>query len=102
MSNLICLDFDHLPDTESLFQRLLKDEYFETELLFRSPSGHGLKWVIPIAENRLSHAEYFRRVSFYIKQPYGIEPDRSGKDLSRACFLPHDSQTYLNPKYASR
>lgn len=102
VSNLICLDFDHLTDIESLFRKLLSDEYFETELLFRSPSGHGLKWVIPIAENRLSHADYFRRIAYYIKQTYGIEPDRSGKDLSRACFLPYDPMAYLNPKYASR
>ena len=99
-SGLICLDFDHIPDVESLFQALLKDEYFETELLFRSPSGRGLKWVIPIAENRLSHAEYFRTVANYIRQTYSIEVDRSGKDLSRACFLPHDPDAFLNPKYA--
>jgi len=102
VSNLICLDFDHLTDVEGLFQKLLQDEYFETELLFRSPSGHGLKWVIPIAENRMTHADYFRRVAYYIKQTYGIEVDRSGKDLSRACFLPYDPNAYLNPKYATR
>ena len=102
VSNLICLDFDHLADVEGLFQELLQDEYFETELLFRSPRGHGLKWVIPIAENRLSHADYFRRLANYVKQTYGIEVDKSGKDLSRACFLPHDPRAYLNPKYATR
>ncbi|MBO5596265.1 MAG: virulence protein E [Bacteroidales bacterium] len=99
-SGLICLDFDHLSDVEGLFQALLQDEYFETELLFRSPSGHGLKWVVPIAENRLTHAEYFRRVANYIKQTYRIEVDKSGKDLSRACFLPCDPLAYINPKYA--
>ena len=101
-SGLICLDFDHIADVEGLFQALLQDEYFETELLFRSPSGHGLKWVIPIAENRMTHADYFRRVAFYIKQTYGIEVDKSGKDLSRACFLPHDPEAYINPNYALR
>ena len=99
-SGLICLDFDHLSDVEGLFQALLQDEYFDTELLFRSPSGHGLKWVVPIAENRMTHAEYFRRVANYIRQTYGIEVDKSGKDLSRACFLPCDPQAYINPKYA--
>ena len=57
---------------------------------------------LKIAENRLSHADYFRRAAYYIRQTYGIEPDRSGKDLSRACFLPHDPNAYLNPKYATR
>ena len=67
-----------------------------------SPSSHGLKWVIPIAENRMTHADYFRRVAFYIKQTYGIEVDKSGKDLSRACFLPYDPDAYINPNYAHR
>lgn len=101
-SGLICLDFDHLHDVEGLFQALLEDEYFETELLFRSPSGHGLKWIIPIAENTLTHADYFRSVANYIKQTYRVEIDKSGKDLSRACFLCHDPQAHINPKYTSR
>lgn len=101
-SGLICLDFDHLHDVEGLFQDLLTDEYFETELLFRSPSGHGLKWIIPIAENSLTHAEYFRSVANYIKQTYRVEIDKSGKDLSRACFLCHDPKAHINPKYTTR
>lgn len=47
-SGLLCIDFDHVPDIETLFARLLQDEYFTTSLLFRSPSGDGLKWIIEI------------------------------------------------------
>ena len=43
-SGLICLDFDHLAKPQRLRERLLKDEFFETMLLFRSPGGNGLKW----------------------------------------------------------
>ena len=28
-----------------------------------------------------------------------VEPDKSGKDISRACFLPHDPEAYINPLY---
>lgn len=98
-SELICIDFDHLPCPETTRNRLLEDPYFETQLVFTSPSGDDLKWIIPIDITTASHTDYFRAISNYVRQTYGIEADKSGKDISRACFLPHDSNTYLNPKY---
>lgn len=98
-SGLICIDFDHLPCPETTRARLLDDPYFETQLLFTSPSGDGLKWIIPIDFTTASHADYFRAISNYVRHTYGIEADKSGKDISRACFLPHDPSAYLNPKY---
>ena len=99
VSNLLCIDFDHINDVEALKQALLQDRYFTTALAFRSPSGDGLKWVIEISKGTLSHSDYFRAVASYITKTYGIEPDKSGKDISRACFLPHDPEAYINPLY---
>jgi len=96
-SGLLCLDFDHLNNIEALFNQLLNDEYFDTLLLFRSPSGNGLKWIIPIDITETTHANYFISVSNYIQATYNIEVDKSGKDISRACFLSHDPQAYINP-----
>ena len=96
-SGLLCVDFDHLTNVEALFNNLLKDDYFDTQLLFRSPSGNGLKWIIPIDTTSSSHSDYFAAVSNYILQTYNVEVDKSGKDISRACFLPHDPQAYINP-----
>jgi len=99
-SGLLCIDFDHVKDIETLFAKLLKDEYFETQLLFRSPSGDGLKWVIPIkVTDENSHLKYFKSIDVYIKRTYGVEIDKSGKDISRACFLPYDPNAYINTKY---
>lgn len=98
-SGLLCVDFDHLKDIEKLFENLLKDEYFDTQLLFRSPSGNGLKWIIPIDTATTTHADFFRAVAAYIQQTYGVEADKSGRDISRACFLPHDPQAFINPIY---
>ena len=71
----------------------------ETELLFRSPSGNGIKWIIPVVNNNgHDHEYYFRAVSNYLKS-FGITVDKSGKDVSRACFLPHDPNAFINPKY---
>jgi len=96
-SGLMCLDFDHIENVEELRNRLLGDTMFETQLLFRSPSGDGLKWVISIDKCTLSHGEYFSAVANYIKFTYGVEVDRSGRDVCRACFLPHDPNCYANP-----
>lgn len=98
-SGLLTIDFDHIKDIEKLKGHLLNDEYFETELMFTSPSGDGLKWIIPINLEIGSHQENFLAISYYIRATYNIEVDASGKDISRACFLPHDKAAYINPKY---
>jgi hypothetical protein len=101
-SSLLTIDFDHIENVDELKNKLLKDEFFQTELLFVSPSGNGLKWIIPIDTSEISHLEYFNAVSNYIKDTYKIEPDQKGKDVSRACFLCHDENVYINPKYIRR
>ena len=98
-SGLLCIDFDHVPNVESLSVRLLNDGYFETALLFRSPSGDGVKWIIEARRGTLSHSDYFRAVASYITDVYGTQPDKSGKDIARACFLPYDPNAYINPNY---
>ena len=98
-SGLLTIDFDHVEDITSLKVALLNDYYFETELLFVSPSGDGLKWVIPIDLTKAKHQDYFKAVANYVSHTYQLEVDQSGKDISRACFLPHDSEIFINPKY---
>lgn len=98
-TGLLTIDFDHLVDVEDLFYRLLTDEYLDTALAFRSPSGDGIKWIIHIDLNGFTHAEYFRGVSGYIRQTYGILIDQSGSDVARSCFLAHDPRAYINPLY---
>ena len=98
-SNLLTIDFDHLDNLQELKTQLLNDEYFETEMLFTSPSGDGLKWIIRIDILEVSHSEYFIAVANYIKQTYNIEVDQSGKDVSRACFLPYDPTAFLHKRH---
>jgi hypothetical protein len=98
-SGLMAVDFDHLPNLETLRQALLADEYFDTQLLFVSPSGDGLKWIISVDTTTTTHGDYFAAVANYILQTYGVEVDKSGRDISRACFLPHDPQAFINPLF---
>jgi len=98
-SGLLTVDFDHVDDIQALKTSLLDDAYFETELLFISPSGDGLKWIIPVDLSQVKHRDYFKAVANYIQQSYKLQVDQSGKDLSRACFLPFDPEIFIHSKY---
>lgn len=107
-SGYICLDFDHLKDVEATFRQLKEDQYFDTLLLFRSPSGDGLKWVISFTDSYFRYGNdgeslgeyqerFFISLYNYIFNHYDIEVDKHCRNLSRACFLPHDPDAFLNP-----
>lgn len=98
-SGLIVLDFDHLANVEKVKDQLINDPEIETELLFISPSGDGLKWVVNVEINASEHRECFLGITNYLSATYQLDIDPSGKDVSRACFLPYDPNPYINPKY---
>ncbi|WP_188547705.1 BT4734/BF3469 family protein [Hymenobacter qilianensis] len=101
LSGLLVLDFDHLPDVNAAWAALMADELLAPGLamLFTSPSGDGLKaivWTDPEAD----HLGNFRGYADYLKAHYahlGLVPDEAGKDLARACFVPHDPAAWLAP-----
>ena len=98
-SLLMVFDFDHLQDPAYTRSVLLGLPDFDTELLFTSPSGDGLKWIIKFHRDDMSYEDYFLSVDNYLYHNYLMAPDSSGKDISRACFLPHDPEAYLNPRF---
>lgn len=102
-SGLIAIDIDKLGDEEDVDQvkrMLLEDEVIDTTMLFVSPSGNGLKWVISIDVDHdsphVSNKNYFRAIDEYMKQAYNIEIDQACKDVARACYLPYDPDCILN------
>ena len=101
-SGYMVIDIDNLGSQEEVednFQRLLDNPCLETELLFRSPGGRGLKWFIAVRNNEgHDHRYYFQAVTNYLST-LGIVVDPSGKDVCRSCFIPHDERVYINPKY---
>ena len=109
-SMIICFDLDHLHDVEATFRLLLDDKYFETLLLFRSPSGDGLKWVISMEKNYTCreqffseqtpaqyHPMFFDAVKLYLVSHLQLYADAKCKDVARACYLPHDPNAFINP-----
>jgi len=101
-SGYICFDLDHLKDKGQTRELLINDQHLETELLFTSPSGDGLKWVVRIDINQYDHWTWWTGIAGYLKKVYNLDTDPSGKDHSRACFLPHDENVFVNPKYLKR
>lgn len=97
-SGLMCHDFDHLDDIAATRRLLLADHEFETLLLFTSPSGQGLKWVIETDLAKATHLEWFNAVSNYLRATYGLQSDPACKNVARACFIPYDPDAYIAPR----
>ena len=98
-SGYMVIDVDDLntqEQVEATFKMLLGNRRLETLLLFRSPSGNGVKWIIRIVNNEgHDYLYFFKAVTNYLGS-LGIKVDQSGKDISRACYLPHDPNAYIN------
>lgn len=101
-SGLMVIDIDDITSHKRLLEireQLIADPEFETELLFVSPSGRGLKWIIYVGDmGGRKHADCFAIVRKYLWGKYGIEADRSGSDVCRLCYLPYDPDCYINPE----
>lgn len=92
-SGLIVLDFDDIPDIPSLLVELSQRP--EIVIGFISPSGNGVKIVVPlnpIPQNASEHSFAFRQCqqNFQnLKDEHDFTFDTSGKDCSRLCYLAH-------------
>ena len=94
-SHLICLDIDHVgteSEVRELQQRLENDTCLMPRLMFRSPSGDGLKIVIQSASKSVHITTYNSAVQ-HIQRTYGVQPDNT-PDIARACFLCYDPHAY--------
>jgi len=95
MSGLIVLDFDHIKNLPEVRQKLENDS--NTFLLFVSPSGDGLKVVVKhgLTDPLKWQYLYFELEAYYLNT-FGLETDKSGKDISRMCFLPYIDTLFKN------
>lgn len=96
-SGLLCMGIDCRYSNDVLFERLLHDQRIETQLLFRSASGHGVKWVIKTDPAAPFH-DFALAVLHYVRQAYKGWRNGYVPNVSCACFLPFDPQAFINPK----
>lgn len=95
-SGLICIDIDHIESRdklEELRRGFISDEELMPRLLFRSPSGDGLKLVIESGAME-RHREVYDAAIKHIRRKYQIEADHT-PDVARACFLCYDPDVYF-------
>lgn len=89
-SGLLILDFDNV-DIQATKKTLIADKHCFA--CFASPSGKGVKALMRI--DTVKNDEEYKRYYSYFERKYK-DIDKSGSDISRACFFCYDSDLYLN------
>lgn len=91
-------DLDDLGENiEAVRNDLIKDPY--TFLLFTSPGGKGLKLGCQfdsVVSDVETYTALYKHHSSIFEHRYGIQFDRDTHDASRACFLSHDPNIFVN------
>lgn len=95
-SQIIGLDFDHIPVTELETLVKLINECKHTFASFISPSGEGIKVFIKINSNANQHTIAYNQVATYYKNLSGYDFDPKCKDSTRLCFVSSDPEIYVN------
>lgn len=103
-THFIVLDFDKLEPAQ--LEKLKSDSRQDRFSMagFTSPSGNGYKIVVQVDSDQQNHGDAFQQVSKYYTEflspqleGVGGGLDRSGKDITRLCFLSHDPEAWFNP-----
>lgn len=95
-SQIINLDFDHIPveELENLVTKINECKY--TMASFISPSGEGIKIFIKVNSNEEQHALAYNQVANFYKDLSGFDFDPKCKDITRLCFVSYDPNTFIN------
>jgi hypothetical protein len=104
-SGLMCIDVDHLaPDELIRVKSFVNSDFSHTLGSFTSPSGNGLKVVYAIDPEVHSQKEWYGALSKYVSTSCNLpvsKVDASCSNVSRACFLCHDPELFVNPALMS-
>lgn len=88
-SSLIVIDIDNLDtNLHELKSKLMEDEYIIS--VWISPSGNGLKALIPINAEPALHKTAFDQLLDYFKKTYDLDIDKTGSDICRLCYVSYD------------
>jgi hypothetical protein len=99
-SQIIGLDFDHIPVTELNKLATLINECKYTFASFISPSGEGIKIFIKVNTNAEHHSIAYNQVANHYKVISGFDFDPKCKDITRLCFVSCDADLFLNENAA--
>ena len=94
-SRVMVLDFDHLGSAVASTKALLAADA-HVLAIFVSPSGDGLKILVPVeATDAAMHTACFRQAEQHFADEYGLNVDAAGKDVSRLCFVSYDPELIM-------
>lgn len=95
-SGLMQVDIDKLGEEQKAYLKtqLASDEY--ALAAFDSPTNTGLKCIFLVEADADLHAQKFAHIEHYFVSKYGIEIDKSCKDVSRAMFVSYDAEMHTN------
>ena len=95
-SGLVVLDFDALSDAPAARDALRDDKH--VMLAFVSPTGTGLKVVVPVGTGPERHRDAWESAKNHFQDQHGLVADKSGKDINRLCYVSHDPARRWNPE----
>ena len=95
-SGLLCVDLDNLNgNLDAIRKKLELDKHVFA--LFTSPTGAGLKVIVPIEADAVKHDESFKDAQHYFKDTYDIDVDQSCRNPSRLCYVSYDPEMFSRP-----
>ena len=98
-SELICIDVDHLGEKMNRVKTALsKDEHIV--MFYISPVGDGIKAIYPIDLGLDIHENWYKHYTEHVSNLCALDKsyiDSSCRNVSRASFLCHDSEAFINP-----
>lgn len=95
-NSLVVLDIDKL-EKQKLAEskaKAIQDQFVYAA--FISPSGNGLKLFVKTDSAKENHKETFLKLQRYFEELLEVEIDKSGKDITRLCFISFDPELFVN------
>jgi hypothetical protein len=95
-TQIVVLDIDKLSKEQLTNAKALAKETPYTFSSFISPSGNGLKIFVRVNSAQENHKEAFIALQKFYEEFLSLPIDKSGKDVTRLCFVSYDTDLYLN------
>lgn len=95
-TQIVVLDIDKLSKEQLTNAKALAIQNQYTFSAFTSPSGNGLKIFVQVNSSQENHKEAFIALQKFYEELLALPIDKSGKDVTRLCFVSYDTDLYLN------
>lgn len=95
-TQIVVLDIDKLSAEQLTNAKALANQNEYTLASFTSPSGNGLKVLVKVNSDQSQHKEAFLKLQNYYEELLALPIDKSGKDITRLCFISNDPELYFN------